>query len=461
MSYGIKSYGDDGYLNLHSDYSTMVYLGAAAINVAPIRPVYTGDQAETITGSRLTSNYDMGYIVQFRIQGAYSHIIPFYIPRFSGQEVAIMDMYNGGTYWDINVLYSGSLSQSPAVHVFVPLTEIPNPTQSDYGLTVYADNGDIVFTDRYRPLRVDDVVTVTHPSSIKTGSRGSCGNDANCDINYTPDQSTTATGSVNNTSTKMYHVVTSAYGGLAYQNDGTYSRSCGFLNLGTRRYAWGYQSWASFRGTISHPHNTANHVATYQGDFCGKIHRVVSGDCGFSGFLGAIIGLIGVVLAPITFGASLTLTAGVAITAAIVGFAVGDILSPSTPALRAYENDAIFDTANTQNLIVTDADYYGIDVSTSSGSDNGFTGTYQYSSTPPYYMWGDNPGGTFPFIWWADMLVAYGRPGNTNAPVGIPEGATSLTVAGVTYYRSPDMELSIPDSFFGGTSVDYYGVGRE
>jgi hypothetical protein len=76
-------------------------------------------------------------------------------------------------------------------------------------------------------------------------------------------------------------------------------------------------------------------------------------------------------------------------------------------------------------------------------------------------MWGDNPGGTFPFIWWADMLVAYGRPGDTNAAVGIPEGATSLTVAGVTYYRSPDMELSIPDSFFGGTSVDYYGVGRE
>ena len=225
MSYGVKSYGDDGYINLHSDYSSMVYLGEATVNVDPIRAVYTGDQAETITSSRLTSHYDMGYIVQFRIQGAYSHIIPFYIPRFSGQEVAIMDMYDGGTYWDINVLYSGSLSQSPAVHIFVPLTEISNPTQSNYGLTVYDANGGIVFTDRYRPLRGDDVVTVTHPGNIKAGSRGSCGNDAGCDINYTPDQSSTATGSVNNTSTKMYHVVTSAYGGLAYTNSGSYSRS--------------------------------------------------------------------------------------------------------------------------------------------------------------------------------------------------------------------------------------------
>lgn len=461
MSFGIKSYGDDGYLNLHSDYSSMVYIGEASINVNPIRPVYTGSEAETITNARLSSNYDMGYIVQFRIQGSYSHIIPFYIPRFGAQEIAIMDMYDGGTYWDINVLFSGTVSQTPKVHVFVPITEIPNPAQSDYGLTVYDSSGDIVFTDQYRPLRVDDVVTVTHPSSIKTGSRGSCGNSAGCDINYTPDQSTTATGSVNNTSTKMYHVITSAYGGLAYQNNGTYSKNCGFLNLGTRKYAWGYQSWASFRGTISHPHGTANHVASYQGDFCGKIHRLVSGSCGFSGFLGALIGLVGVILAPVTFGASLTLTAGVAITAAIVGFAVGEILSPSTPALRAYENDAIFDTANTQNLIMTDAEYYGIDVAADSGSDNGFTGTYQYSDTQPFYMWTENTGGTFPFIWWNDLLVAYGRPGANAGVVGIPEGATSLTTGGFTYYRSPNLENSIPDTIFGGTSLDYYGVGRE
>ena len=370
MSFGLKSYGDDGYLNLHSDYSSMVYVGEASINVNPIRPVYTGSEAETINSSRLSVNYDMGYIVQFRIQGSYSHIIPFYIPRFSAQEIAIMDMYDGGSYWDINVLFSGTVSQTPKIYVFAPLTEISNPAQSDYGLTVYNDDGEIVFTDQYRPLRVDDVVTVTHPSSIKTNSRGTCGNDAACDINYSPNQSSTATGSVNNTSSKMYHVITSAYGGLAYQNNGTFSRSCGFLNLGTRKYAWAYQSWASFRGTISHPHNTANHVASYEGDFCGKIHRQVNGSCGFSGFLGALIALAGVILAPVTFGASLTVTAGVAITAAIVGFAVGESLSPSTPSLRAYENDAIFDTANTQNLIMTDAGYYGIDTSWQSGGGN-------------------------------------------------------------------------------------------
>lgn len=463
MSFGIKSYGDDGYLNLHSDYSSMVYIGQMSVNVAAARLVYTGDGAETITSARLTSNYDLGYIIQYRIQGSYSHIVPFYIPNFDGQEIAIMDMYDGGTYWDVNVLFSGTSSQRPAVHVFAPLTEISNPQQSDYGLTVYDGSGDIVFTDRYKPLRVDDIVTVTHPSSIKTNSRGSCGNDAACDINYSPNQSSTATGSVSNTSSKMYHVITSAYGGLAYTNSGSYSKTCNII--GKRKYAWAYQSWASFRGTLKHPRNTANHTTTYAGDFCGKIHQLKSSNCGFSGFLGAIIGLIGIVLAPVTFGASLTLTAGVAITAAIVGFAVGEALSPSTPSLRAYENDAIFDTANTQNLIMTDADYYGIGTSGTSGGaggNNGFTGTYQYSfgDFNTFTMWVANPGGTFPFIWWQGLIVAYGRPSSeATLGGGIPDGATSITTGGFTYYRGPNLQMT--NGAGDGTDYEYYDIGRE
>lgn len=463
MSYGVKSYGDDGYLSLHSDYSSLVYIGEASVNVAPIRAVYTGEGAETISSSHLTSNYDMGYIVQFRIQEAYSHIVPFYIPYSSDQEIAILDMYNGGTYWDINVLFSGYSSYAPQVHVFAPLTEIPNPTQSDYGLTVYDANGDIVFTDRYRPLRVDDVVTVTHPSNIKAGARGTCGNDASCEIDYTPDQSSTATGSVDNTATKMYHVVTSAYGGLAYQNSGTYTQSCGLFNWGDRKYAWAYQSWASFRGTLKHPHNTANHIATYTGDFCGKIHQLKSGSCGFSGFLGALIGLVGVILAPVTFGASLTLTAGVAITAAIVGFAVGEALSPSTPSLRAYEQDDTFDTANTQNLIMTDADYYGIDTSLDSGSDNGLTWGYFYSVTEPSYIWAENPGGDLPFIVYNDITVARGLPSSEfNLGGGIPDGATSITTGGFTYYKGPTLRAHFyPSVDFIPGYFNYYDVGRE
>jgi hypothetical protein len=449
MSYGVKSYGDDGYINMHSDYSSMVYVGEMSQSVAPVRFIYTGDYSHQPTATALNTKYDLGYVMQFSYNLSFSTVLPFYMPNFMGQEISILDVVKETGVWKVNVLFSGTSTQKPRLFLFAPLTEFSSVTQNDYGLTVYDSSGNIVFTDAVRPLRVDDVVLISPPSSIRNGSKGSCGNDSGCDITYTPDQSATTTGATTNTSTKIYHHVPSAYGGMAYQNDGTYSRSCGFLNLGTRKYAWGYQSWASFRGTLKHPANTANHVATWQGDFCGKIHRVVSGSCGVGGFLGA---LIGIVLAPFTGGLSLSLV----LVGAAVGFVVGSALAPSTPGLRAYTTDEVKDVSNPSNLIITDAAYYGITgEAIGGGGSAGFSGDYQYT------------GFVQPFTWWATTPFGYSVywEGTVQAST-IVSNSSSVTSTtgydGLTYYRAPDWQDYLDLSALGaGEGIYYYyPVGR-
>ena len=81
-----------------------------------------------------------------------------------------MDVINEGTKWVVNLLFSGTSSQAPTVYAFAPLSELPSSsvTLNDFGIAVYDSSSKLVFTDSKRPLRIDDVVSITHPSSIRT-----------------------------------------------------------------------------------------------------------------------------------------------------------------------------------------------------------------------------------------------------------------------------------------------------
>ena len=117
------------------------------------------------------------HIIQYDITLDVDFFIPFYCPNHDNQEICIMDVINEGTKWVVNLLFSGTSSQAPTVYAFAPLSELPSSsvTLNDFGIAVYDSNSDLVFTDSKRPLRIDDVVPITHPSSIRTGSKGSCG----------------------------------------------------------------------------------------------------------------------------------------------------------------------------------------------------------------------------------------------------------------------------------------------
>mgnify|MGYP001208656222 CR=1 FL=1 len=355
MSYGIAAYGTDGKITFHSDYSSIVYAGEMTKSADPTQPTYTGDHYITINATTKTSNYEMGWIVQYTITLDVDYMIPFYKPAFNGQEIAIMDIVNEGTSWVVNLLFSGGSGQYPYVYAFAPLTELPSSaiTLNTHGIVVYDANSNLVFTDSKSPLRIDDIIEITHGTTIKSGSKGTCGNSSTCHVDFTSDISTTYTGSANNTTSKLYHIVPSAYGGLAYENnDSGRIFNCDPFGILSRPFAWSYKSWASFRGTVKHPRGGSTHVAGWQGDFAGAAHQYATGNCGLDGIIGALIGAFLVVF---TGGAAALVIGG-----ALAGFAIGSMTTATTPSLKAYDVDETFDTSNTVNLLITDTSYYGI-----------------------------------------------------------------------------------------------------
>ena len=442
MSYGLKSYGDDGYINLHSDYSSLVYAGEMTESASPVRPVYAGSNAISIQDYEKNTNYDQGWVMQFTIDLNVDYLIPFYRPNYNGQEVGILDVVNEGTTWVVNLVFGGSNTNKPRVFAFAPLTELPSSqvTINNYGAVVYDGSGDLTFTDAMQPLRVDDVLTISHPSSIRTAARGSCANSNNCHVNFTSDQSTTYTGSTSNTDAKIYHVVPSAYGGLAFSNDGSFSRSCGFFGLGNRPYRWAYKSWASFRGAVKHPYGLASHTTGWLGDFSGGVHQQVSGDCGYSGFLGALIGIAAVVF---TGGIGLAVLGG-----ALTGFVIGELTVASAPSLRAYEQDGVFDQNKSYQLIMTDASYYGINTTPSTQGSLTSNLTYYYNQFNPFWWWADVdsvlPNGTtsqqYAEIYWDDTEIT----DYANSIFADFDGY-SYTAGGNTYYKGGTTYLLITD----------------
>jgi hypothetical protein len=361
MSFGIAAYGDDNKIAFHSDYSSVVYAGEMTKTTAPVRPVFLGTSHNSISASQKSSNYDMGWIVQYSIDLDVDYMLPFYKPYFNGQEVGIMDMVNEGSTWVVNLIYwdtyNGAGSMTPRVFAFAPIAELPSSsvTLNDYGIAVYDASGDIVFTDSKKPLRIDDVVTMTPPSSIRTASKGYCGaNGQTCHVNFTSDQTSTTYGNGYASHESLYHIIPSAYGGLAFNSSGTGSQNCGWLGIGTQHYAWNYRSWSSFRGTVKTIFSTQfsnRHEAGWLSEYGGAGYQIGYGGCGLGGFLGA---LLGVLLAVATGGISLALIGG-----ALAGFAVGSISVGTTPTLKAYQNDANFDT-NPVKMLITRTSYYGI-----------------------------------------------------------------------------------------------------
>ena len=450
MSYGVAAYGTDGKLTFHSDYSSIVYSGQMSKSADPARPTYTGDYHIAITPALKTSNYDMGWIVQYTITLDVDYMVPFYKPAFDGQEIAIMDIVNEGTSWVVNLLFSGNSLQYPLVYAFAPLTELPSSavTLNNYGIAVYDENADLVFTDTKRPLRIDDVIAITHGTTIKSGSRGTCSSNS-CHVDFTPDTSTIYTGAVSNTTSKLYHIVPSAYGGLAYENNGSGRQySCDIFGILSRPYAWSYKSWTSFRGTVKHPRGGSTHVAGWQGDFAGAAYQYEDGDCGLDGIVGA---LLGAVLFVFTGGAALAVIGG-----ALAGFAIGSLTTATTPSLKAYDTDETFDVSNTVNLLVTDTSYYGITDDGDVDVTDRLTYSYDASTTSPtHWQWSTSYLGNSFAVQAPGVYVAAGWFWGTLAPAST---ATSYTSGNTTYYRGPLQRTDYP--VVGDSSMynKYYSV---
>ena len=356
MSFGIAAYGTDNKIAFHSDYSSIVYAGEMSVSASPVRPVFTGTYANSISAAQKSANYDMGWIIQYKISLDVDFLVPFYTVGLNGQEVGIIDVINEGTDWVINAIYYESPNSQgylrPRMFAFAPITDLPGSYTPAVTMEVYNSGGERVFSDNAKPLRIDDVVQMSPPLNIKTGARGVCGAGGTaCHVNLVSDQHNDSTGNYYVTSTSMFHVIPSAYGGLAYHNSGTGSQNCGPAGIFTRHYAWDYRSWASFRGVVKSLSGQRTHSFRWMADYAGAAYQIGYGGCGLGGFLGALLGLLIVVA---TGGTGLALIGGL-----FGGFAVGSVSVGTTPTLRAYTQDENIDTKPSK-MMITDKSYYGI-----------------------------------------------------------------------------------------------------
>ena len=377
--YGITAFGEDRKVSFHSNYSSVVYAGQMSTTTSAAQPTYTGDNHIALTSAIRASNYHMGRIIQYEMTLDVDFFIPFYCPNHNNQEICIMDVLNEGTKWVVNLLFSGTSSQAPTVYGFAPLNELPSSmvTLNDNGIAVYDSNSNLIFTDSKRPLRVDEALEIEWPQSndmidpnvagqygapIRVASKGSVAYNAGgthpnagngMHVNFTPDRTKTYTSSATNSSNKLYSIVPTAYGGLAYESSDEGHNNCDFGLI--RPYAWAYKSWASFRGCMRHPRNSTNQVTCWRADFAGAAYEFQqASDCQFSGVLGAIIGFI---IGVFTGGTALTV-----IGAVLAGFAIAELTITTTPSIKAYDQDETFNNTGDSEavLMITDKSYYGI-----------------------------------------------------------------------------------------------------
>lgn len=366
--FGIKAFGDDGFLRLHSDYSSIVYEGEATkVTNEGVYVTYNGDHSIAISDEVAVSNYGLGKFIQYEYTTNGSSIIPFYKPSSSGQRIVIADMSrvlntndpaNNGTYkWVINVYYADS--SPPNIYIFCPAADLTNTemfADNDYGLFAYNDESKVVYSSSRKTLKIDDIVGITYSSLIKNDSKGNC-SSAGCHVNFLPTETTTIQGTVTHTTDTIYHCITSAYGGLAYKNEATGDQCCKrWLGACVKRKGWSsyYGSWSSFRACISVEHGTNTYTVGWLGDVGGAYYQLLYGKCGW-----AISGLAGIIIGGVVgiFTGGLGLAAlGAGVIGGLAAVALSEEIS--APSFPVYNQDEVADTTNPNFLLSTKLSYY-------------------------------------------------------------------------------------------------------
>jgi hypothetical protein len=355
--FGVKVVGEDGFLRLHSDYSSITYVGKVLNFSTPSKVKYSGDGSQGISDADMINVFNVGWLVQCKYDAIpCDAIVPFYKPFFSGQQVCIVDVEKVGNGWVITLLYSGSSTSIPAVYMFAPMVNIPQATalSGDPSVSVFDAAGKVVFSSSKKILKVDDVVSITYPSTARTNATSAGDVKANSSVQ--------CTGNVVPNEYSIFHLVTSGYSGTVYKasSSGTSKCSCsglpfgGEVCLGKRSWANITHYWTSCRGAVTHTFGSSSYSVGWLGDSAGKYYKYSASSCKtiFDDPIGAFLGVLGVLFVGATFGLGTSFLIGLA----IIAISVNGV-SSKPPSVAFYENNEVHDISSS-TMLVTDSRYY-------------------------------------------------------------------------------------------------------
>jgi len=243
--YGITVKNTQGHLLISSEFESMHCIGQA--------------QFVTTTHSGLTTFLNYGgtmwqaalngrHIHRYSIIGLAADAPMFFIkPVNIDQNHGILNQWNSGNTWYVDILQTGVISQPPIIFAFLLPSAMPVSTEN-YGISTFLSNGRRAFDSRLRPLAIYDAQSVIPPNipcngGTPTETSGHGWNDTSldfdfdCDIQFTSYSMSTTVDNTN----LMFSVPCVAQAVYRRVKHG-YKRSCGFLGCCCQDH-WSTATW--------------------------------------------------------------------------------------------------------------------------------------------------------------------------------------------------------------------------
>jgi hypothetical protein len=162
MTDGILVKNNTGHILISSDVKSLHYFGKADYVSTPLTgltdfPNYGGSN-DALSGR---------CIIRYRILTSYTPLFfirPSDYTRFHG----IINQWQDGSYWYVDVIQSGGTEDRPDVHVFIEPTSM-TPT-GDHGILTKLSDGNTAFDSRLKPLAITYAAGVQPPTDPTDGS---------------------------------------------------------------------------------------------------------------------------------------------------------------------------------------------------------------------------------------------------------------------------------------------------
>ena len=182
--YGISVKNDSGHILISSDVTSLHYGGNATLVQTLLSGLnefaaYYGDDGTITLSGRHVHRYS------FVSQDA---PVFFIKPTNYAYFYGVLQQFQSGSLWYVDVIQSGFYSSPPTVKAFVTPRNLTT-TESDVGIVAYKDTGELTFDSRLLPLALYSALAVTSPTLPCNGGQpisqgGYAWNDNTLDFDF-------------------------------------------------------------------------------------------------------------------------------------------------------------------------------------------------------------------------------------------------------------------------------------